>query len=37
MLIYGGTTPDETMLDDFWLCDLENATWSQITDIKGAL
>jgi len=37
MLIYGGTTPSETMLDDFWLCDLETVTWQQITDIKGAL
>jgi hypothetical protein len=37
MLIYGGTTPSETMLDDFWICNLETVTWQQITDIKGAI
>jgi hypothetical protein len=37
ILIYGGTTPDETMLDDFWLIDLENGFWQQVTDIRGLL
>lgn len=37
LLIYGGTTPSETMLDDYWLCDLETATWQQVIDIRGNL
>jgi hypothetical protein len=37
ILIYGGTTPEEVMLDDFWLVDLETSSWQQVSDIKGLL
>jgi hypothetical protein len=37
ILIYGGTTPEETMLDDFWLIDLETGLWQQVANIRGVL
>lgn len=37
MLVYGGITPQETFLEEYWLLDIENALWLPIEDIQGKI
>ena len=37
MLVYGGTTPREEFLDEYWLLDIENALWLPVEDIQGKM
>ena len=37
ILIYGGTSPEETYLDEFWMFDLKSRTWFPIQEIHGKI